>query len=168
MFEDSETSAAMWSHLHQGKQLTFLIQEHLVYFRCTIVQRNYKNCDLLLIFQPMTTQLCSWIAELCCHWWKDLNKVPICVASLYDRRRYNRMKLDGLGFCQSFRNWKSKYIFIILSGKQLTFSSNSLISEAEGAVSSPTHSLIFNQVPLGFESGSVLNSSMDLIQIELD
>ena len=31
VFEDSETSAAMWSHLHQGKQLTFLIQDHLVY-----------------------------------------------------------------------------------------------------------------------------------------
>ena len=65
---------------------------------------------------------------------------------------YNRMKLGGLGFCQFF----SKYIFMILSGKQLTFGSNSLISKAECAVSSPTHSLIFNQVPSGFESGSLL------------
>jgi len=39
-------------------------------------------------------------------------------------------------------------------GKQLTFGSNSLISEAEDAVSSPTHSLIFNQVQSGSTTGS--------------
>ena len=54
---------------------------------------------------------------------------------------------------------------VILSGKKLTFGS---IREAVEAVSSPTHSLIFNQVPSGFESASGLNSSMDLILIELD
>ena len=43
---------------------------------------------------------------------------------------------------------------MILSGKQLTFGSNSLISEAEDAVSSPTHSLIFNQVQSGSTTGS--------------
>ena len=84
-------------------------------------------------------------------------------------RRYNRMKLDGLGFRQFLRNLKSKYIFVILSGKQLTFGSNSLISEAEDAVSSPTHLLIFNQVQSKAITGSVLNfSSVSLIPIELD
>lgn len=45
-------------------------------------------------------------------------------------------------------------MFFWISGKQLTFGSNSLISEAEDAVSSPTHSLIFNQVQSGSTTGS--------------
>ena len=161
MFEDSETSAAMWSHLHQGKQLTFLIQDHLVYFRCMVVQRCYKNCDQWQHSFAVESQSCAVIG------WKINGRFQF-VSHLCTTRRYNRMKLDSLGFRQFFRNFKSKYIFIILSGKQLTFGSDSLISEAEDNVSSPTHSLIFNQVQSGFESGSVLNSSMDLILIELD
>ena len=45
-------------------------------------------------------------------------------------------------------------LFFWILGKQLTFGSNSLISEAEDAVSSPTHSLIFNQVQSGSTTGS--------------
>ena len=63
----------------------------------------------------------------------------------------------------------NKYILVILSGKKLTFGSNSLISEAEDAGSSPTHSLIFNLVQSEAITGSVFNfSSVCLIPIELD
>ena len=62
------------------------------------------------------------------------------------QKKILKLKCNIFGTAKKLNN---KYISVILSGKKLTFGSNSLISGTEDVVSSRKHSLIFNQVQLG-------------------